>query len=215
VPTAPDLDFSPSRLGGKSNGHAPAETLDVKQAVVIVGVLLALALSNRALPAPAPAAPDPSSPAPATAPPLAVTSVNTPQPIATPRPNVAQTRTAVALWVESIPTSTPVIPPGALLYETGWGTGRIGGWNTGDEWEVEPGALISKETSSGTILAPYSIPVANYAIEVVIENIDSSDNQVGGRESYGIVARSDTRGLDGFFAGRLGGGYVLRGVCCP
>jgi 3-keto-disaccharide hydrolase len=97
------------------------------------------------------------------------------------------------------PSPTPPQPsppkPGTVLYQADW-SGGMNGWNGSDDWQPSNGTLTNNGQKGGSIsLAPYSPGdhnIANYAIEAQIQFLRYSDaGNLGGLDSFGIIARSD------------------------
>lgn len=79
----------------------------------------------------------------------------------------------------------PAVPP--PLYRANWALG-LSGWNGGSDWKTIDGMLINDGTGSGrsAIIAPYRVPVADYAVETSIQAIRGY--------LFGIVLRMSNKG---------------------
>ena len=89
-----------------------------------------------------------------------------------------------------IPTATPLPRPGTVLYRANWSSGS-NGWS-GTVWGTVSGMLVCNGQaygSEGAISAPFSLPVADYAVESSIQLIKSNVNGGGGH--FGLVARAN------------------------
>lgn len=89
----------------------------------------------------------------------------------------------------AVPTRTPRATPGAgtVLYQADWMAGRDG-WTGAADWRALDGLLFNNGTNPALspLLAPYQPPVADYAVEAIIQVVGLAPPITCGR--LGVLA---------------------------
>lgn len=99
------------------------------------------------------------------------------------------------------PTPTPpgqIIPGGTVLFQADWSHG-LASWSGAGGWKIVNGMPQSDLRENNTLIAPYTLNVANYAYEYRFQVVSVPKN--GG---FLVVRAKRTQDRNGYVAGILG-----------
>ncbi len=106
----------------------------------------------------------------------------------------------------TVPTSpTPSVPKGTVLYRANWSHG-MDGWQGPKAWTTVGGQLVTKSVATTSIVVPYKLSVANYAIEARVQFAQMLVNIHNGF----IIYANEQPGKDGYQAQMYQ--FALRGA---